>query len=101
MEEFIVHRKKSVLLTALAAAVAFIGAAKNSSLPRVSGANTNASTGAEAGTAAGIFEGHGDVGTVLHEGSVEYDAAKRSYAIAGSGEIRERCVPIRVEENVR
>ncbi len=86
MEEFIVHRKKSVLLTALAAAVAFIGAAKNGSLPRVSGANTNASTGAEAGTAAGIFEGHGDVGTVLHEGSVEYDAAKRSYAIAGSGE---------------
>ena len=34
----------------------------------------------------GIFESHGDVGTVLHEGSVEYDAAKRSYTIAGSGE---------------
>lgn len=36
--------------------------------------------------AAGIFEAHGDVGTVLHAGSVEYDAAKQTYAIAGSGE---------------
>src|SRR6267154_3459241 len=36
--------------------------------------------------AVGAFESHGDVGTVLHPGSVEYDAAKRSYTIAGSGE---------------
>ncbi len=34
----------------------------------------------------GIFESHGDVGAVLHPGSVEYGAAKRSYTIAGSGE---------------
>ncbi len=34
----------------------------------------------------GIFEGHGDVGTVLHPGSVDYDAGKQSYTIAGSGE---------------
>jgi TolB protein len=34
----------------------------------------------------GIFEGHEDVGTVLHRGSVEYDAGKGSYMIAGSGE---------------
>jgi TolB protein len=34
----------------------------------------------------GTFESNGDVGTVLHPGSVEYDAAKRSYTIAGSGE---------------
>ena len=34
----------------------------------------------------GIFESHGDVGTVLHAGSVQYDAAKRTYTIAGSGE---------------
>jgi hypothetical protein len=26
---------------------------------------------------AGLFEGHEDVGTVLHRGSVEYDAGKR------------------------
>jgi TolB protein len=34
----------------------------------------------------GIFEGRGDVGTVLHAGSVEYDAAKKTYTISGSGE---------------
>ena len=34
----------------------------------------------------GIFEGHGDVGTVLHPGSVDYDAAKHTYTISGSGE---------------
>jgi TolB protein len=34
----------------------------------------------------GIFEGHGDVGTVLHAGSVEYDAGKQTYTITGSGE---------------
>ena len=34
----------------------------------------------------GIFEGHNDVGTVLHAGSVNFDAAKQSYTITGSGE---------------
>lgn len=34
----------------------------------------------------GIFEAHGDVGTVLHAGSVDYDAAKQTYTISGSGE---------------
>jgi hypothetical protein len=34
----------------------------------------------------GIFETHQDVGTVLHPGSVEYDAASETYTIAGSGE---------------
>jgi TolB protein len=34
----------------------------------------------------GIFENHSDVGTVLHPGSVEYDAANKTYAISGSGE---------------
>jgi TolB protein len=37
-------------------------------------------------TALGIFEGRGDVGTVLHAGLVEYDPAKHTYTIAGSGE---------------
>jgi len=36
--------------------------------------------------AVGIFEGHGDVGTVLHPGSVQYDASAKTYTIAGSGE---------------
>ena len=34
----------------------------------------------------GIFENHGDVGTVLHPGSVEYDSAHKTYTITGSGE---------------
>jgi len=34
----------------------------------------------------GVFEGHADIGDVLHRGSVEYDAAKRSYTVTGSGE---------------
>src|SRR5579859_7061035 len=34
----------------------------------------------------GIFEGHSDVGTVLHPGSIDYDKSKQSYTITGSGE---------------
>jgi regulation of enolase protein 1 (concanavalin A-like superfamily) len=34
----------------------------------------------------GIFEDHVDVGTVLHAGSAEYDAANRTYTVSGSGE---------------
>jgi TolB protein len=34
----------------------------------------------------GIFEGHADVGVVLHAGSVDYDASQQTYAISGSGE---------------
>jgi TolB protein len=37
-------------------------------------------------TPLGVFEGHGDVGTVLHEGSLQYDATKAAYTITGSGE---------------
>ncbi|MGA2184644.1 MAG: hypothetical protein ABSH47_16600 [Bryobacteraceae bacterium] len=34
----------------------------------------------------GVFASHTDVGTVLHTGSVDYDAATHSYTIGGSGE---------------
>src|SRR5215469_7519456 len=34
----------------------------------------------------GIFDDHADVGTVLHAGSVDYDSARKSYTLAGSGE---------------
>ena len=34
----------------------------------------------------GIFEGHGDVGAVLHRGSVEYDSAQKTYRVTASGE---------------
>jgi TolB protein len=40
----------------------------------------------EPSSTVGIFEGHGDVGTVLHAGMSEYDASKRSYTLIGSGE---------------
>ena len=39
-----------------------------------------------AGGPVGLFESHSDVGTVLHPGSVDYDAAKKTYTISGSGE---------------
>lgn len=41
---------------------------------------------ASSASAAGIFESHGDVGTVVHGGSADFDAAKQTYTIAGSGE---------------
>ena len=34
----------------------------------------------------GEFDGHGDVGTVLHPGSAAFDAATRTYTVSGSGE---------------
>src|ERR1017187_1067631 len=34
----------------------------------------------------GLFEGHSDVGAVVHKGSVEYDSSNRRYTVAGSGE---------------
>jgi TolB protein len=42
-------------------------------------------SGTPASAQVGLFEGHGDVGTVLHPGSLDFDASKRSYTIAGSG----------------
>ena len=36
--------------------------------------------------AVGLFEGHGDLGTVLHPGSAGFDPEGRSYLLAGSGE---------------
>ena len=34
----------------------------------------------------GDFESHGDIGTVLHPGTAEHDAAKKTYTLSGSGE---------------
>src|SRR3989442_12939036 len=77
MGDFTVNRKKIVCLTARAFALLLVFAAG-------SGARAQ-QPGATAAAPAGIFESHGDVGTVLHRGSVEYDATKGSYTIAGSG----------------
>ncbi|HEY2950944.1 MAG TPA: hypothetical protein VGK40_00090, partial [Verrucomicrobiae bacterium] len=35
--------------------------------------------------AVGVFESHGDVGATRHAGSVEHDAATRTYTVAGGG----------------
>ncbi len=34
----------------------------------------------------GLFDEHADIGIVAHAGSAEYDAAQKSYTVAGSGE---------------
>lgn len=34
----------------------------------------------------GIFDGHGDVGTILHPGSAEYNPTDKSYTVSGSGD---------------
>ena len=72
------HRNKLVWLTTLAFASVLVFAAQN--LVRAGQSNVTAAVHV------GIFENHGDIGTVLHPGSVEYDAAKASYSISGSGE---------------
>jgi TolB protein len=65
------ERRLSPSIIVLACSIAFTG-------PRV-GAQT-------ATTSLGSFEGHNDVGTVLHAGSVAYDPEKQSYTLSGSGE---------------
>ncbi|MGC2198051.1 MAG: hypothetical protein WA628_25500 [Terriglobales bacterium] len=67
------YRKPLALLSA-SAGVIFILA----SLPTFSGQGTPVRLGP--------FEGHGDIGTVLHPGSESFDPAKKTFAISGSGE---------------
>jgi hypothetical protein len=43
-------------------------------------------SGKDAADPVGIFEGHGDLGTVLHSGSVTFDKGAQSYTVASSGE---------------
>ncbi len=44
-----------------------------------------ASRAPDVAAALGIFEGHQDVGTVRHPGSVVYDASARRFTVSGSG----------------
>jgi TolB protein len=39
-----------------------------------------------ASAAAGVFDNHADVGSVLHPGALEYDSANGTYTVSGSGE---------------
>jgi TolB protein len=78
MEVLTVGKKKIVWLSALTCAFVLAFAAQD-------GARAQQSNAAVA-PAAVAFESHGDIGTVLHGGLVDYDAAKGSYTISGSGE---------------
>ena len=71
------NSRKILQFSATVCAFALVCAARN---------GTHAQEAAREENAAGIFGGHEAVGTVLHAGSVEYDAAKRTYTIAASGE---------------
>ena len=62
---------------------ALLGAMHRESFPRSTDAPATDPTGR---APLGIFENHGDVGTVLHPGSATYDAARQSYTVAGSGD---------------
>jgi hypothetical protein len=42
--------------------------------------------GAEPASPLGVFQDHADIGTVLHAGSAQYDAARGVYTLTGSGE---------------
>ncbi len=48
--------------------------------------STLAAAQAPANQPLGIFEGRQDVGTVLHPGTAEFDAARGTYTLSGSGE---------------
>jgi hypothetical protein len=52
----------------------------------LAGAALNHSWASPANSSLGLFEASGDVGTVLHPGSVDYDASTATYALTGSGE---------------
>ena len=47
---------------------------------------TNRARAQSSGANLGLFDHHGDVGAVLHSGSVEYEATKSTYTVSGSGE---------------
>jgi hypothetical protein len=69
------------LMTAFGVALFVLAWALSSSLPREETARAQGVS-----EPIGTFENHGDVGTVLHPGSVMFDADSRSYTVAGSGE---------------
>jgi TolB protein len=86
MEGCTVERKKIVWVMLLASVLGLVFAVKNGAREELSAALTFSRTETEPIAPVGIFEGRGDVGTVLHPGSVDYDAAKGRYAMAASGE---------------
>jgi TolB protein len=68
-----VHRNKSLLLMSICALVVVCTASGWVRAQAVPSANN-------------VFDGHGDMGTVLHPGSVEFDPSQQTYVVTGSGE---------------
>jgi TolB protein len=56
------------------------------SIPRLILVLSSAAAYAQSNQSLGIFENHSDVGAVLTPGTAEYDAAKNSFTVTGSGE---------------
>jgi TolB protein len=81
-----VERKRIAWLMLFTGVFILVIDARNGARAELSAAYTSSRTTAEAGAPVGIFEGHGDVGTVLHAGTAEYDDAKGSYTMTASGE---------------
>jgi TolB protein len=86
VEEFSVDRKKIFLQMLFVGVFFLVLATRNGAQAELLATETLPRTGADPVEPLGIFEGHGDVGTVLHPGSAEYDAAKGSYSMVASGE---------------
>jgi TolB protein len=81
-----VDRRKIVGLMLVAGVLVFGLAARKGARAELSFANALLRAGVDPVAQIGIFEGRGDVGTVLHQGAAEYDAGKGSYTITASGE---------------
>lgn len=74
------------LLIRVASAMAFLSAIQTTGSERGTGlARAGDAVEKDAGLI-GIFEADSDVGTVLNPGSVEVDAARKTYTVSGSGE---------------
>ncbi len=52
----------------------------------LAGAGGRNAAGQATANAVGLFENHGDIGTVLHPGSATFDSATGTYTITGGGE---------------
>jgi hypothetical protein len=85
-KEFPVERKRIAWLMLLSGVFILVLAARNGARAEFSAAHTSSMMTGETAPPVGIFEGHADIGTVLHPGTADYDAAKGSYTLTASGE---------------
>jgi TolB protein len=86
MEDFSVDRMNNGWLIALGGMALFVATSIHGHIWTLRSALSQRPPRPDAAAQTGVFEGHGDVGDVLHTGSVEYDELKGSYIVSGSGE---------------